>query len=497
MMPKGLYTRSLIIVIAPVILLQSVLAFVFMERHWQLVTRRLSAAVVRDIAAIIDLTKRFPATPTYPRSPHLAAEAGLEGRPSAARTAAGARPKTVLLDSGRHPVQPDRQPDQAPFWIDTVGASNIIEIRIQLDDSILRVFARRNQAYASNTHIFLIWMVGTSLVLLTIAILFLRNQIRPILQLAEAAESFGKGRPMPERLSSRAARIRGAARRPCLHPDARAHRAPDRPAHGDADRRQPRPAHHPDPLQAATGAGGPQDGHAAMNQDVDDMQSMLEGYLSFARGEAAEDPGSLDMDALLDRFREEAVLRSKQLKIAFVGEPTVHVRPHAFTRLLSNLVGNAFRYANSVSITATHRKGIAERHRRRRRTGHSRRTARRRVQAVSAAGRGAQSGRQRHRARPVHRPRHRPQPWRRHHAGRQPAWRPARHRAVASLTRVASCRSEQPPAVRHLEVDRAEHNAPSSSGKPSVRTSDMNLPIWRGGKFTTAKTCRPTSVSGA
>ena len=58
----------------------------------------------------------------------------------------------------------------------------------------MRVLTRRSQAYASNSHIFLMWMVGTSLVLLGIAVLFLRNQIRPILRLAEAAESFGKGR---------------------------------------------------------------------------------------------------------------------------------------------------------------------------------------------------------------------------------------------------------------------------------------------------------------
>ena len=84
-----------------------------------------------------------------------------------------------------------------PFWINAVGDSGVLEVRIQLEDKVLRVFVRRNQAYASNTHIFLVWMVGTSLVLLTIAIPFLRNQIRPILKLAEAAESFGKGRPMP------------------------------------------------------------------------------------------------------------------------------------------------------------------------------------------------------------------------------------------------------------------------------------------------------------
>src|SRR5690606_3150477 len=85
-----------------------------------------------------------------------------------------------------------------PFWIDTVGDSSLVEIRIKLDDGILRVFARRSQTYASNSHIFIVWMVVTSLILLAVAISFLRNQIRPILQLSHAAESFGKGRDAPD-----------------------------------------------------------------------------------------------------------------------------------------------------------------------------------------------------------------------------------------------------------------------------------------------------------
>src|SRR6185436_7804166 len=81
-----------------------------------------------------------------------------------------------------------------PYWMDTVGKSALLEIRVQLDNTVMRVFARRSAAYVSNSEIFLLWMVGTSTVLLAVAIVFLRNQIKPILRLADAAESFGKGR---------------------------------------------------------------------------------------------------------------------------------------------------------------------------------------------------------------------------------------------------------------------------------------------------------------
>ena len=101
----------------------------------------------------------------------------------------------------------------------------------------MRVFARRSAAYASNSEIFLLWMVGTSLVLITVAILFLRNQIRPILRLTEAVESFGKGRDVPELPAAR--RPGGSPRRLRLHRDEVAGRARDRAAHHDAGGRVP------------------------------------------------------------------------------------------------------------------------------------------------------------------------------------------------------------------------------------------------------------------
>src|SRR5207248_9501674 len=98
-----------------------------------------------------------------------------------------------------------------PFWIDTVGRSALVEIRIKLNDTVMRVFARRSAAYASNSEIFLIWMVGTSVVLLIVAILFLNNQIRPILPLADVAESFGKGREVADFRPRGAREVRRAA----------------------------------------------------------------------------------------------------------------------------------------------------------------------------------------------------------------------------------------------------------------------------------------------
>ena len=197
-MPKGLYARSLLIIILPMVILQSVVAWVFMERHWNTVTRRLSGAVTQDISALIDIYKTYPHDSDNTQIRRLAQERlGLvvDFLPVTEMPPPGPKPFFSLLDQALS--EEIRKQIGKPFWIDTVGRSALVEIRIQLDDTVMRIFARRSAAYASNSGIFLLWMVGTSLVLLTVAVLFLRNQIRPILRLADAAESFGKGREVP------------------------------------------------------------------------------------------------------------------------------------------------------------------------------------------------------------------------------------------------------------------------------------------------------------
>ncbi len=357
-MPKRLYARSLIIVIAPMILLQSVVAFVFMERHWQTVTQRLSQATVRDIAAIIDMMETYPHDADYANIIRIAQDRmqlKVDLLPPDPLPPPGPKPFFSILDEALS-SEITRQINR-PFWIDTVGNSNIVEVRVQLEGKVLRVFVRRSQAYASNTHIFLIWMVGTSLVLLMIAIPFLRNQIRPILTLAEAAESFGKGRPMPRDFRPRGAEEVRRAGFAFIQMRERIERQIEqRTAMLTGVSHDLRTILTRFKLQLAL-AGGKAETKAALNQDIDDMQSMLEGYLAFARGEAAEDTGRFDLDAYFQKLGEEAQLRKCRLSTTLTGDPTVHVRPNAFTRLLSNVIGNAFRYARTVEVHANHGRG--------------------------------------------------------------------------------------------------------------------------------------------
>jgi two-component system osmolarity sensor histidine kinase EnvZ len=236
-----------------------------------------------------------------------------------------------------------------PFWIDTVGRSALLEIRVKLDNTVMRVFAPRRAAYVSNSHIFLAWMVGTSLVLITVAVLFLRNQIRPILRLADAAESFGKGREVPDFRPRGAREVRRAAVA-FIEMKRRIERALEqRTAMLAGVSHDLRTVLTRFKLELALLGDSPE--VEAMKKDVDEMGRMLEAYLAFARGDSGEQSAPTDMGALLEELKTDAERNGHKSSVHFHGQPVVPVRPASFKRCLGNLVSNAARHAPSISIT--------------------------------------------------------------------------------------------------------------------------------------------------
>ena len=350
MMPTGLYGRALLIIIVPMVVLQSVVAFVFMERHWNTVTRRLSAAVTQDIAALIDIYASYPQDADRLTIRRIAVQRlglSVDFLPETELPPVGPEPFFSLLDQALSQEISARI--RRPFWIDTVGRSNLVEIRIRLDDTVMRVFAQRSAAYASNSEIFLLWMVGTSLVLLGVAIIFLRNQIKPILRLADAAESFGKGREVPGFKPRGAREVRRAAQA-FIEMKRRVERTMEtRTTMLAGVSHDLRTILTRFKLELALLKSGPE--IDAMKKDVDEMGRMLEAYLAFAKGDSGEQPAPTDMGAFLDELKTDAERNGHKTSVAFYGHPVVTVRPAAFRRCLGNLVSNAARFAKEISIT--------------------------------------------------------------------------------------------------------------------------------------------------
>jgi two-component system, OmpR family, osmolarity sensor histidine kinase EnvZ len=350
LMPKGLYARSLLIIIVPMVVLQSVVAFMFMDRQWSLVTRYLSSAITQEISALIDVYKTYPQGADRAQLRRIAQERlGLvvDFLPQTQLPPPGPKPFFSQLDGALS--DEIRKQIGLPFWIDTVGRSSIVEIRIKLDDTVMRVFARRADVYDRNSWMFLIWMVVTSLVVLAVAILFLRNQIRPIVRLADAAEAFGKGREVANFRPRGAREVRRAAAA-FLEMKARIERA--------IEQRTTMLAGVSHDLRTVLtrfklelALLGPTPETEAIKKDVDEMAGMLEAYLAFARGDSAEPSAPTDMAVLLGELKLDTERHGQRASVAYHGEPEVTVRPAAFKRCLANLVSNAARFASTIAIT--------------------------------------------------------------------------------------------------------------------------------------------------
>ncbi len=351
-LPTGLFPRSLLIIVMPVVLTQIVVAFVFMERHWSTVTQRLSRAVVSDISMLTDLRMR---------------DLGGDGE-LLSQMAGDAFAMSVAFLPGETLPQDKEAPIVAllhqslsneltqqvgrPFWIDTETYDNYVDIRVLLPGEVMRVLAQRSRVYATNTHIFMIWMIGTSLLLLMVSGVFLRNQIRPIQRLAEAAEEFGKGRDTPDFRPSGAAEVRSAAAN-FIEMRNRIQRQIEQRttmlAGVSHDLRTPLTRLK---LQVAM---LPQ-GHEIeeLNTDISEMEDMLDDYLAFARGYQGESASEADLAPFITQIHHDAQRRwpNVHLRLTENLAARVAMKQNAVRRCVTNLINNACNHAALVHVGA-------------------------------------------------------------------------------------------------------------------------------------------------
>lgn len=355
LLPKGLYARALLIIITPIVVLEGVIAFAFMERHWQAVTRRLSESTARDIAALIQIYEDVPQTDGSQKLIDLARDRlglNMEVLPPGDLPPPKPKPLFALLD--RALSNELRRNVQLPFWIDTVGTAKNVEIRVKHDNGILRFVATRSQTYASNSHIFLLWMVGTSVILLTVAILFLRNQIRPILRLADAADAFGKGRSIAEDFRPRGAReVRQAAVAFLQMRDRITTHVEQRTTMLAGVSHDLRTVLTRFKLELAMLEDTPET--RSLSADVNEMQHMLEDYLAFAKGDGGEEAKPTNLRELLHEVHEESQIYGSVIDVKMRKRDERLVLPlkrQALKRAITNLVTNAARFGDNIIIRA-------------------------------------------------------------------------------------------------------------------------------------------------
>ncbi len=358
LLPRTLFGRSLLIIVTPVVLLQIVATYVFYERHWDSVTRRLALGLAGDVAVLMQVLREVPAGAKQ--------NAILTAAEKSMQMCIEFLPDVILPNAP--PPAPlanriiDRMLRKAmeetvfrPYRIDSASHAELVEIRVQLKRGVIRVLASKKRVSSPTTYIFVMWMVGTSLVLLFVAILFLRNQIRPIRRLATAAESFGKGRLNVELKPSGAREVRQAAAAFINMRDRIQRQIAQRTellAGVSHDLRTPLTRMK---LQLAMLDQGAE--VEKLKSDVGEMERMVEGYLAFARGQDAEATVETDLHVLLAEVVEEARTQGSTLELSWpteVGEPqriVLPLKPGAFKRCLTNLIDNARRYAERIAVS--------------------------------------------------------------------------------------------------------------------------------------------------
>jgi two-component system osmolarity sensor histidine kinase EnvZ len=238
-----------------------------------------------------------------------------------------------------------------PFWIDRHGQPGIVDVRVEVADGVIFRFEPRDErTLATSTGFLLFLMAGSSLLLLGIAIIFLRNQIRPITDLARAAQSFGTGRDAGSFRPRGAREVRAAGIAFLDMRDRIARQVEQRTAMLAGVSHDLRTILTRFKLELAFLGDSPK--VQPLKQDVDDMQRMLEAYMAFVKGDAGEAAQEADLAGLVQGAARGLERAGGSLELDLPADQKVRVKPNAFSRLLANLIGNAARYAGNVTVHA-------------------------------------------------------------------------------------------------------------------------------------------------
>ncbi len=348
-LPTGLFQRSLLIIVLPVALMQAAVTWAFFEQHWQTTTARLSESVAGDIAMVVELHDRSDASGFDATAQSVFDTIGLsvdfrEGDvlPTSRRTAFF----RVLDRTLRRSLS--ARLDNA-FWFDTTRYPEYVDIRVEVDGGVLRFIAVRDRVFATTGHIFVLWLFGASALLTAVAVIFIRNQVKPIRQLAEAAEAFGRGQDA-ERFKPAGAREVRRAAHAFLDMRARLKRQLEQRtqllAGVSHDLRTPLTR-----LRLQLALMPDSDERRAAQSDLADMENALEEYLAFARGQAGEEPGPIELALLCEALADDAARQGVDLELDFDESLVIDGREGALKRALSNLVSNAAAHAGQVRLT--------------------------------------------------------------------------------------------------------------------------------------------------
>ena len=351
-LPKSLLGRALLIIVMPLIILQLVSATIFYETHWAKVSRKLAYGLVGDIATLVELLRLDNTDRSLKSIQALASQnMGLSVRLKKNQILSKVAEEEQNWEIEDSFVKVLRSSLQRPFNIKESTIEKHILVNIQLSEGVLQVEFARKRLFSSTTYVFVLWMVGTSMILFGLATIFMRNQVKPIRRLAIAAEDFGKGRDTPNFKPEGAIEVRQASSAFISMRDRikrQVSRRTEMLAGVSHDLRTPITRMK---LQLELLKENKNTGELA--RDLSEMEHMLEGYLAFARGEGEELPKEVDVVKLVKQVIEDVKKNGANISLSSEKRVLISLRPNLFRRCIANLIENADRYASAVLVELT------------------------------------------------------------------------------------------------------------------------------------------------
>jgi two-component system osmolarity sensor histidine kinase EnvZ len=344
-MPQTLFGRSMLILVTPIVLTLFIALFVFFNRHWSTTTMRLTDSLAGEISFVTEIWEN-------------------EKNPQRQAAIIDQASRNLGLIIQHHPHTPTPKPGtiEIPFLGSHLNTAldnkldrdftlqqkdSIVIISVPVKNGLLEVYVPSKRVFSTTTYVFLLFMLGSGLILSIIAVIFMRNQIRPIYKLAVVAEQFGMGIDVPHFKPTGAREIRRAGEAFIEMRDRikrQIKQRTDMLAGISHDLRTPLTR-----LRLQMALLPKNIDTDAMQGDVAAMDKMIAGYLDFARGEAMENILRCDIVAILN----EAMTRANREGFAVSGDlpdtpVMVTLRAQAMQRVFTNILDNARLYAHSV-----------------------------------------------------------------------------------------------------------------------------------------------------